>query len=250
MATKISALTAASTLTGAEIVPVVQSSATVRTTLTLVSTWLFALVGALTNKSIDLASNTLTGTKALFNTALSDDNFVYIGANNVFTGTNTMTAPVIDSATGIGQVSLKHKTADESVTSSTVLQDDNHLTVAIAANVTMVGYLKVQCGDVIATTGIRSAFTFPAGATFRGDYTAVGEGISNAQTGTTTASGTANVFTAANFSGSARISLNIAIYIANGATPGNLTFQWCQDSSSGTALTLFKGGQLVLFKVS
>ena len=43
----------------------------------------------LTNKTINLTSNTLSGTKAQFDTALSDDNFAYIGTANTFTATNT-----------------------------------------------------------------------------------------------------------------------------------------------------------------
>ena len=38
-----------------------------------------------TNLSLDLTNNTLTGTKAQFDTALSNDNFAYIGQANVFT---------------------------------------------------------------------------------------------------------------------------------------------------------------------
>lgn len=54
----------------------------------------------LTNKTINLTSNTLTGTAAQFNTACSDDDFAYIGAANAFTGVNTFT-------TTTGQNALK-----------------------------------------------------------------------------------------------------------------------------------------------
>ncbi len=39
----------------------------------------------LTNKTVNLANNTLTGTLAQFNTALSDDNFAGLAATNTFT---------------------------------------------------------------------------------------------------------------------------------------------------------------------
>lgn len=60
-------------------------------------------VVTLTNKTIDLTSNTLTGTKAQFDSACSDGNFLYVGdvtqytdelaqdaAGNILTDTNTI----------------------------------------------------------------------------------------------------------------------------------------------------------------
>lgn len=60
----------------------------------------------LTNKTIDLASNTLTGTLAEFNTAVSDATLAILGANT-FTGTQQFDAPIttppetLTSSTGI-----------------------------------------------------------------------------------------------------------------------------------------------------
>lgn len=48
----------------------------------------------LSNKSIDLASNTLTGTVAQFNTALSDGNFATIAGSETLTN-KTLTSPVL-----------------------------------------------------------------------------------------------------------------------------------------------------------
>jgi hypothetical protein len=45
----------------------------------------------LSNKSIALGSNTVSGTKAQFDTAVTDDNFAYVGTANAFTGANTFT---------------------------------------------------------------------------------------------------------------------------------------------------------------
>jgi hypothetical protein len=53
----------------------------------------------LSNKSIDLATNTITGTTALFNTALSDDNFATIAGTETLTS-KTLTSPVINTPTG------------------------------------------------------------------------------------------------------------------------------------------------------
>jgi hypothetical protein len=53
-----------------------------------------------TNKTIDLAFNTLTGTTAQFNAALSDNNFATLAGVETLTG-KTLTAPIINSPTGI-----------------------------------------------------------------------------------------------------------------------------------------------------
>ena len=75
------------------------------TTITRVSAGLVAIEGVnvvttsstqtLTNKSIDLATNTVTGTTAQFNTALTDGNFVTLAGTETLTN-KTITAPTID----------------------------------------------------------------------------------------------------------------------------------------------------------
>lgn len=44
----------------------------------------------LTNKTVDLGDNTITGTTTEFNTALSDDNFAFVGATNLFSRAQTL----------------------------------------------------------------------------------------------------------------------------------------------------------------
>ena len=57
-----------------------------------------------TNKTVDFASNTLTGTKAQFDAACSDDNFAYVATANAFTkpqrpSLSTETAPTTNAIT-------------------------------------------------------------------------------------------------------------------------------------------------------
>lgn len=67
----------------------------------------------LSNKSIALGSNTITGTKAQFDTAVTDDNFAYLGASQTFT--NNMTV----STTSAGSVlSVTNAGAGNSITAS------------------------------------------------------------------------------------------------------------------------------------
>ncbi len=49
-------------------------------------------VQTLTNKTINLASNTIIGTKAQFDAACSNDDFAYIGTANVFSAAQTISA--------------------------------------------------------------------------------------------------------------------------------------------------------------
>lgn len=57
-----------------------------------------------TNKSINLSNNTLSGTVAQFNTALSDDNFTTLTGTETLTN-KTLTSPTISNPTFTGQAS-------------------------------------------------------------------------------------------------------------------------------------------------
>lgn len=83
-------------------------SANVTNTLTLpagASSTLVSLVSAdtLTNKSINLTDNTITGTTAEFNTALSDGSFATLAGTETLTN-KTLTAPTITGAGAIAGV--------------------------------------------------------------------------------------------------------------------------------------------------
>ncbi len=59
----------------------------------------------LTNKTIDLGDNTLSGTIAEFNSALSDDNFVTLTGSETLTN-KTLSAPVINGPTGLNKTDV------------------------------------------------------------------------------------------------------------------------------------------------
>ena len=67
-----------------------------QTTVDTFDTYLAATSKTLTNKSISLASNTITGSTANFNSALSDDSFATL-TNTVTLTNKTLTTPVIAS---------------------------------------------------------------------------------------------------------------------------------------------------------
>ncbi|GAA2915142.1 hypothetical protein GCM10010478_12780 [Streptomyces erythrogriseus] len=67
---------------------------------------------------------------------------------------------------GIGQIQFARKTADESVVSTTTLQNDNHLLLPVAVNATYTLFL--MCIFSGATTGdIKFDWTVPSGTVLR-----------------------------------------------------------------------------------
>lgn len=68
-----------------------------------------ATTDTLTNKSISLTTNTISGTLAEFNTALSDDNFVSLTGAETLTN-KTLTSPVISSISNTGTLTLPTST--------------------------------------------------------------------------------------------------------------------------------------------
>ena len=63
-----------------------------------IAAYIRTLTQTLTNKTIDLTSNTLTGTKAQFNTAMSDADFATLTGSETLTN-KTLTSPTVNSPT-------------------------------------------------------------------------------------------------------------------------------------------------------
>ena len=149
---------------------------------------------------------------------------------------------------------VKRKTADESVTSSTVLQDDDHLTFAIAANEEWVAEFFLDFGAALNVTGVKVSVTSPSGSTLN----QVAAIIQDTTTGTnvnaahvrSTVSGTDLPFAASTLTGAASGFVHISYWVLNGATPGNITLQFAQSTSSATAVTLRKGSHMLATRVA
>tara|TARA_B100001057_G_scaffold260793_1_gene260991 strand:+ start:796 stop:3189 length:2394 start_codon:yes stop_codon:yes gene_type:complete len=129
-------------------------------TLTLpvvTSTTLVGEAGAqtLTQKTIDLGSNTLTGSLAEFNTALQGDSFVSLTGNETLTN-KTLTAPTINAATVTGAVAgnftlvFEGATADDFETTLTVADPTADRTITLP-NVTGTVVTTGDTGSVTNT---------------------------------------------------------------------------------------------------
>lgn len=133
------------------------------------------------------------------------------------------------------------KSANESVTSSTTLQDDDHLVFAIGANEQWVATYSISMSTA-GPPGCRFAITVPAGATM--EASGAVEGKSGGRTAT---SGTAFINDATN--ATANPIATIRVWVSNGATAGNVTLQWAQGTSDASSLTLLTGSFLLARKV-
>lgn len=105
----------------------------------------------LTNKSISLGSNTVTGTKAQFNTAMSDADFATLAGTEELTN-KTLNSPIINSPTGLLKadvgLSLVDNTSDASKPVSTATQTelDTKLNKLVQTNAQAAAY-QLAVGD-------------------------------------------------------------------------------------------------------
>jgi hypothetical protein len=155
---------------------------------------------------------------------------------------------VAGTSSNIVQTICKRKTSSESVTSSTSLQDDNHLSFAIAANEEWCIEFKLSIEADLSTTGFKYSVSVPSGATCEQDWAAIGGGNNVQQNGTFAAPSYDEFLASAALGSDAQV--RAVVWVLNGATPGNVTLQWCQSTSSGTAVTINRGSYMVAYRVA
>lgn len=89
-----------------------------RVALPAAATFTASSTDTLTNKTIDLTDNTVTGTLAEFNTACSDANFASIAGAETLTS-KTLTSPVLN--TGVSGTAVADQTAMEAASSTSLV---------------------------------------------------------------------------------------------------------------------------------
>lgn len=150
---------------------------------------------------------------------------------------------------GRQRVVVRRKTADESVTSSTTLQDDDHLVFPIGANEEFSITCDIDAGAFVgATTGLKIAINAPSGATLNATANVVDLLDTNRNNRTTTVGGVL-ITVAAGVFANGDCTVRICAWVLNGSTAGNVTLQWAQQTSSGSALTFRKGSSLTATRI-
>lgn len=165
-----------------------------------------------------------------------------VTSTSALTGAVTTTAGLTVgtdlSVGGIGKVLYARKTADESVTSSTTLQDDNHMTLAVVASASYWLDLSIFWTSTSATPGIKIGWSAPSGATMTWGSPNAGAMITIAQTDSW--STVASEIDASHYEA----------ILQTAGNAGNIVVQWAQDVSNGTATTVKAGSVLSLLRVA
>jgi hypothetical protein len=198
-----------------------------------VDTWAEAILTSVARTLLAQTTQALMRTTGLGATAIGDALFL------------AATAAAAQTALGI---IIKRKTADESVTSSTTLQDDDHLTFPIGANEEWVADFDIGLGDTLGVTGVQLSVTTPSGSIMEADATFVTSGNAQAIGGHIISSGNLLIGFTPNSGALGHISGGL--WVLNGATPGNVTITWAQNALSGTALIFKKGSHMVAHRIA
>jgi hypothetical protein len=132
------------------------------------------------------------------------------------------------------------KTADESVVSSTVFQDDDHLLFAMGANENWFcgGILWHECAN--AGVHFKVAFTVPAG----GDYHLNSQGLDTGGVNFVQVQHRSVADAGTYFTGSTGNATQFFGVVQTAGTAGNFRVQWAQQISNAAAVILKKGSAM------
>lgn len=143
------------------------------------------------------------------------------------------------------------KSADESVTSSTTLQNDDHLVLPLAANARYLldGYLSYT-GPTFAAgpADLKADWAIPSGASVRWSHNGPGSNTPNGIAATETNHSTAHVL--GTYGTGTNITSRPAGWVTTGSTAGNLQLRWAQNVSNGTPVTMRAGSWIKLKRVA
>lgn len=205
----------------------------------------FAAVLVAASSGTDVAASPTWATKGDLIAATGNDAAAVVPAK-AFSGSRL--EEDTSQATGWKTVKARtiFKSADESVTSSTTMQDDNDFVLPVAANekwlIEVVAFWQCNGSNGV---DVKINFSTPASpTTLRIGVFAPGTGATSAEatpriqaidTGVDIPHGVLDTTTLGHTPAIYKI------YFENGANSGNLTFRWAQNNSSGTSMTLKKG---------
>jgi hypothetical protein len=168
------------------------------------------------------------------------------------TGAAAMTLTGSLTVTGIGGTLFARKTASQSVTNSTTLQDDTHMQLSVTANSTyrLEGYLIFN--GAASAANLKMGWSAPSGATL--DWIGTGQ---NATATTTSGPVITNSQTIASNTyqlGTIGTGTNMAALIKGllivGGTGGTFKLQWAQATANATATTMVQNSHIELRRVA
>lgn len=262
--TKLPAGVSTTPSTNADTLDGLDSTAFARANASFVTT---SAEAGLTNESvltagtgISIVGATISATGA--GSAPSGEAFVTIGNSGnlsaeralaVGTGLTLTDGGANSSATIASTTQRIRKTADESVTSSTVLQSDDALNPAIAASeVLAIEWTLFYDGDVAGD--LKIAVNVPAGATGFLGVTGLDSGalsiIGSVNSGTTTDLTDTGTLVLGTVGTGTYALATVKAYIANSTTPGTVTLRWAQNTSSLTATRIKAGSFLIAHRLA
>lgn len=142
------------------------------------------------------------------------------------------------------------KAADESVTSSTTVQNDDHFIIPVEANSSYILDGFVHYDGAFGAGSLKMDWTIPSGATmywspFGNQADQTTQKLDSNASSATSAISVGTYGTGGNHTCFAPLG-----YITTSSTAGNLQFRWAQNSSNGTATTVYSGSWFRLRRLS
>jgi hypothetical protein len=149
------------------------------------------------------------------------------------------------------QTNVLTKSATETVTSSTTLQDDDELVVPVDANATYVMTFHLALGSV-AAADVNTEYTVPAGASgFK--WCQGPPPASTDRENTTMVSAVHNFGTDRRYGPTSTTSVPAVIehlLVNTSSTAGNVVFRWAQDTSNATGSVNLAGAFVTWVRVA
>lgn len=171
-------------------------------------------------------------------------------AASTITGSLTVTGTTTVNGQPVGQNLFAKKTANEVVNNSASMQDDDHLTVTVAANA-VYELTALLIYDGTTTADLKAGFTGPSGATLDWvthslDATA-GSGTTAVKMTAQTISGTPSF---GSIGAGSKVVGRVSGLLTVASTGGTFKVQWAQNTAEATDTTMYAGSYLSLRRIS
>lgn len=151
-----------------------------------------------------------------------------------------------------------YKDSDESVSSATTYQNDDHLILSLPANRIYVldAFIQYFAQDNSTVPDLKFRFAFPSGGSIAFGRMCANAGTTGVNSTSVDFSSTVGFDTSSPTSNMVAGAMGLAAtllirgVVRSGTTGGTLTFQWAQNSSSGNAIVVQAGSYIHLRRVA